>query len=147
LNASFTLQTLPAEAAEDSFSFLPALTGQNQATRPFTIHHSINGSFAIRKGKWKLALCPGSGGWSQPRPKKALKDPSLPAVQLFDLEADLAEQKNLQGQHPDVVKELVADLAAAIDNGRTTQGPRQANDGYPDTFPQRVVKEFPVFAE
>ena len=68
------LPRLPAETAEDSFSFLPALTGQSKATRPSTIHHSINGSFAIRKGKWKLALCPGSGGWSEPKPNKALKD-------------------------------------------------------------------------
>ncbi len=141
------LPSLPADSAEDSFSFLPALNGQAGATRPFTIHHSINGSFAIRKGKWKLALCPGSGGWSQPRPRKALEDPSLPNVQLFDLETDLGEQKNLQDRHPDVVKKLVADLAAAIDNGRTTQGPRQSNDGYPDTFPQRVLKEFPALTE
>ena len=46
------------------------------------IHHSINGSFAIRKGPWKLCLCPGSGGWSSPRPAKALKDKSIAAVVL-----------------------------------------------------------------
>lgn len=141
------LQAVPAEAAEDSFSFLPALTGQTQATRPFTIHHSINGSFAIRKGKWKLALCPGSGGWSEPKPNKALKDLSLPNVQLFDLETDLGEQNNVQDQHPEVVEELVNELAAAIDKGRTTPGPPQSNDGYPDTFPERVLQEFPVLAE
>lgn len=141
------LPTVPAEAAEDSFSFLPALTGQTQATRPFTIHHSINGSFAIRKGKWKLALCPGSGGWSDPRPNKALKDLSLPNVQLFDLEADLGEQHNVQDKHPAVVEELVNDLATAIDKGRTTEGPQQSNDGYPDTFSERVLKEFPALAE
>ncbi len=143
------LKTLPANVAEDSFSLLPALTGKSndQAIRPFTIHHSINGSFAIRKGKWKLALCPGSGGWSEPKPNKALKDLTLPNVQLFDLEADLGEQHNLQGKHPEMVKELVNELAAAINEGRTTKGPRQSNDGYPNTFPKRVLSEFPVLAE
>ena len=68
-------------------------------------------------------------------------------MQLFDLEADLAEQKNVQDQHPDLVNKLVNELAKAIDNGRTTEGPRQSNDGYPDTFPERVLKQFPVLAE
>ena len=143
------LETLPASAAEDSFSFLSALKSENKtkAIRPFTIHHSINGSFAIRKGKWKLALCPGSGGWSEPKPNKALKNMELPNVQLFNLEADLGEQNNVQGKHPDIVNELVKDLATAIDNGRTTQGSSQSNDGYPNTFSERVLKEFPVLAE
>ncbi|MCF6313173.1 MAG: arylsulfatase [Verrucomicrobiales bacterium] len=143
------LDSIPASAAEDSFSFLSILNGKNppKEIRPFTIHHSINGSFAIRKGKWKLALCPGSGGWSQPKPKQALKDMSLPNVQLFDLEADLAEQHNLQAKHPDVVQELVKELATAINAGRTTSGPQQSNDGYPNTFSQRVLKEFPILAE
>ena len=142
------LDTLPANAAEDSFSLLPVLTGKNggKAIRPFTIHHSINGSFAIRRGKWKLALCPGSGGWSAPKPNKALKDKTLASVQLFDLETDLSEQNNLQDKHPDIVKELVNELATAINKGRTTPGPRQSNEGYPDTFHQRVLSEFPVLA-
>ena len=76
----------PTEA-EDSFSFLPALTGDQQAIRLSLIHHSIGGQFAIRRGKWKLCLCPGSGGWSAPRPNVALKDTSLPPVQLYDLES------------------------------------------------------------
>jgi len=143
------LDALPENAAEDSFSILSAMTGnnENKTTRPFTIHHSINGSFAIRKGKWKLALCPGSGGWSEPKPNKALKNLELPSVQLFDLKADLGEQHNVQDQHPDIVKELVEELAAAINNGRTTKGPKQSNEGYPNTFAKRVLKEFPTLAE
>ena len=66
--------------------------GQAQAKqRPFTIHHSINGSFAIRRGKWKLALCPGSGGWSNPKPAAAKKNTKLATVQLYNLEKDPAE--------------------------------------------------------
>lgn len=143
------LDNLPPDAAEDSYSFLPILNGKNngQAIRPFTVHHSINGSFAIREGKWKLALCPGSGGWSDPRPKKALEDMSLPNVQLFDLEADLAEQYNVQEQYPELVKKLVELLVKAINDGRTTPGPQQSNEGYPATFSKRVLAEFPILAE
>ena len=66
-------QSLPDNAAEDSVSFLPVLEGQDLAVAACeaTIHHSINGSFAIRVGKWKLIFCAGSGGWSEPTPKTA----------------------------------------------------------------------------
>ena len=49
---------VPDTAAEDSVSLLPALLGT--ATGPLReaiVHHSINGSFAIRQGPWKLSLC------------------------------------------------------------------------------------------
>ncbi|OYV04906.1 MAG: hypothetical protein CFE26_14385, partial [Verrucomicrobiales bacterium VVV1] len=75
-------KTLPDTMAEDSVSILPALEGK--ATEPIheaVVHHSINGSFAIRQGNWKLELCPGSGGWSapsqaRPRPRNFLRSSS-----------------------------------------------------------------------
>lgn len=137
--------SIPEDAAEDSFSIASVLTGNaTSPVRPFTIHHSIEGSFAIREGKWKLILCPGSGGWSDPRPKTAEADLALPAVQLYDLDADLAERTNLQAKHPEKVAELVAKLAKAIRDGRTTPGENQANDGYPSTFSKRALEAWPV---
>ncbi len=53
---------IPDNAAEDSFSFFPCLGGAKEPIRPFTIHHSISGVFAIRKGDWKLILNKGAGG-------------------------------------------------------------------------------------
>lgn len=117
---------LPANAAEDSFSFLPVLTGTAEATRPNLISHSINGSFAIREGKWKLLLCPGSGGWSAPRPGK--DDTSVqPLVQLFDLEADIGERMNLAEAQPEVVERLTKRIEAQAAAGRSTPGPQQPN--------------------
>lgn len=119
---------LPDQAGVDSVSILPLM--KQSATRPVreaTVHHSINGSFAIRQGKWKLCFCPGSGGWSSPRPAQALKN-KLPSIQLFDLTADLAEKKNLASQHPDKVKELTKLLNGYIENGRSTPGAKQKND-------------------
>ena len=143
-----TKQSLPNNAAEDSFSFLPALLGKtNHSIRPFTIHHSINGSFAIRRGNWKLSLCPGSGGWSAPRPNTAKKNTKLPLIQLYNLNEDPAEKNNLQAKHPKLVLELVNELAKAIKNGRSTPGVKQTNEGHPNTFDKRLLALFPVLKE
>jgi arylsulfatase A-like enzyme len=140
---------IPSAAAVDSFSILPALLDPENAKpiRPFLIHHSINGSFGIRKGDWKLCLCPGSGGWSDPRPKKARKDLKLPPFQLFNLAADPGETKNLAGKNPEIAENLARLLANAIKSGRTTPGPKQSNDGWPNTTPKRVVKLYPFLAK
>jgi arylsulfatase A-like enzyme len=113
---------LPDDAALDSVSFLPILKGRATSRKRETlVHHSVNGSFAIRQGRWKLALCPGSGGWSFPRP--GVDDVSaLPDVQLFDLAADRAETTNLQAKHPDVVAQLSTLLEDLVARGRSTPG-------------------------
>jgi arylsulfatase A len=67
--AEITGAKIPPGAAEDSFSLLPILLGTATAPiQPAVVFHSINGSFAIQQGSWKLELCPGSGGWGDPRP-------------------------------------------------------------------------------
>ncbi|MFZ9794377.1 MAG: sulfatase/phosphatase domain-containing protein, partial [Gemmataceae bacterium] len=117
---------LPANAGEDSVSFLPALDGAAKGPlREAVVHHSINGSFAIRQGNWKLALCKDSGGWSDPRPGNAKTD--LPALQLFDLSSDVNERTNLQGKHPEVVSKLTSLLEKYIADGRSTPGEPQKN--------------------
>jgi arylsulfatase A-like enzyme len=118
---------LPADAGEDSVSIVPALLGQaDKPVREALVHHSINGRFAIRQGKWKLELCPGSGGWSAPRDPQAARQ-GLPSVQLYDLTQDLGEQRNLQAEHPDVVKRLTALLEKYVAEGRSTPGAPQQN--------------------
>ncbi len=117
---------LPESAAEDSYSFLPALTGQTStAARPNIIHHSINGSFAIREGSMKLELCADSGGWSDPRPGAA--PAGSPDTQLYDLSTDIAESKNLVAEKSDVVARMTALLEKQIAEGRSTPGAAQKN--------------------
>ncbi len=119
---------LPDTAGEDSFSILPALLGTDKAPlREAIVHHTINGSFAIRQGKWKLELCPGSGGWSDPKPGSK-DEAGLPLTQLYDLTADLAEAKNLSAEHPAEVASLTKLLEQYIANGRSTPGAKQTND-------------------
>jgi arylsulfatase A-like enzyme len=77
--------------------------------RTSTIHHSIDGYFAIRKGDWKLAICSGSGGWSAPTENQAIKN-NLPAVQLYNLKEDPTEQNNVHNKYPEIVRALTAEL-------------------------------------
>ena len=119
---------LPANAGEDSVSLLPVFTGKADAPlREALVHHSINGRFSIRQGRWKLELCPGSGGWSAPRDPQAVKD-GLPSVQLYDMTADVGERRNLAGEQPEVVKRLTALLERYVSTGRSTPGERQENN-------------------
>jgi arylsulfatase A-like enzyme len=118
---------LPANAGEDSVSFLPALLGEDRGPlREATVHHSINGSFAIRQGAWKLALCADSGGWSAPRPG-AKEAAELPPVQLYDLASDIGETKTLQAGKPEIVSRLTALLEKYVADGRSTPGAPQPN--------------------
>jgi arylsulfatase A len=121
--------TLPEHAGEDSVSNLPAWTGERMdcSLREATVHHSVNGSFSIRKGKWKLEMCAGSGGWSYPRPGEECE--GLPPIQLYDLETDIGEKQNVHDKHPDVVEELKALLTQYVENGRSTPGAKQGNTG------------------
>ncbi|MDF1572161.1 MAG: arylsulfatase [Bacteroidales bacterium] len=124
---------IPDTAAEDSFSFLAALEGKS-GPRESIVHHSINGSFAYRKGDWKVIFCPGSGGWSAPRPNsEGIED--LPPVQLYNLIEDRAEEKNLQAENENIVEQYRQELAEIVTNGRSTPGAPQQNDG-PETWPQ-----------
>lgn len=118
---------VPPTAGEDSVSILPAILGNDQQPlREATVHHSINGSFAIRQGDWKLCLCAGSGGWSAPRPGQD-DTSALPPVQLFNLASDLGERTNVAQEQPEVVERLTRLLEKYVAEGRSTRGPRQAN--------------------
>jgi len=121
-------EKLPGNSGEDSVNFLPDLFGTtNNLVREAVVHHSINGSFSIRQGKWKLELCPGSGGWSEPVPAKT-KELGLPLVQLYNLERDIEERENLQAHYPKVVHRLTNLLEDYVKKGRSTPGVPQKND-------------------
>jgi arylsulfatase A len=117
--------------AVDSYSMLSLITGKSdESIREYTVHHSINGSFAIRKDHWKLILCPDSGGWSYPTPQEYKdKKMDLPALQLYNLATDIGETKNLLAEYPEKAVELKAALKKIILDGRSTPGLIQENEG------------------
>ncbi|MCA9081630.1 MAG: sulfatase [Planctomycetaceae bacterium] len=100
---------LPASAsAQDSVSLVPTLKGESQPPRPASFwhypHYGNQGGFpgaAVRDGNWKLI--------------ERYEDDSL---ELYDLSADISEQKNLVEQQP----EIVARLKRQLDAWRTDVG-------------------------
>jgi arylsulfatase A-like enzyme len=120
--------TLPGTAGEDSVSFAPALKGEPiVSTRNGIIHHSIDGYFAYRQGKWKLCLAKGSGGWTAPNEVAAGKS-GAPEAQLYDMEVDPGETTNLYQSQPEVAKRLLKLLEEDVERGRSTKGAAAEND-------------------
>ena len=117
--AEMTGQDLPDHAAEDSFSFLPALLDEGgRTTRPDLIHHSVRGLFSIRRDNWKLVLGRGGGGLVHENLPRLTQDDDLPG-QLYDMAADFREEHNLYARHPDVVEELAGLAQGHVNAGRT----------------------------
>jgi arylsulfatase A-like enzyme len=104
----------PADSGEDSFDLTPLLTGQGKFDRPYTVHHSGAGMFALREGPWKLIEGQGSGGFTRIK-----IEPNEPRGQLYNLADDPAETKNLYAEKPDVVARLTELLRKCRDQGRT----------------------------
>ena len=103
---------LPATAGEDSQSFLSVLTNpKDESQRLPTIHHAINGRFAIRDGKWKVCF-----------------EHKKQKIELYDLSTDPEEQHDLAANNPQVVERLTQTAAKIVIDGRTTPGPVQPND-------------------
>lgn len=129
--AEITGYDLPDHAAEDSVSNLPIWDGSATGpVRDAVVHHSLDGSFSIRRGKWKLEMCPHSGGWSYPRRNATVDEAEgLPPIQLYDLDADIGETMNVQDQHPQIVDALTALLTRYVTQGRSTPGEPQPNTG------------------
>lgn len=118
---------LAPNAGVDSVSLLPLFKGAQRPVHPYNVYQSIDGNFAIQEGKWKLELCPGSGGWEAPKNQQATAE-GLPPVQLYNMESDVGEKTNVEAAHPDIVVRLIDDLKTCIANGRSTPGPKEAND-------------------
>ena len=109
--AEVTGATLPPDAGEDSVSILPALLGRTTApTREATVHQSASGDLAIRQGPWKLIF-----------KKNGSRE-------LYNLEADLSETKDVFATNPGVVTQLATLMQRYIDNGRSTPGVAQKNN-------------------
>lgn len=140
---------LAPDEAPDSISILPLLTSPGSSSPRTSLVMQSPLAFAIRYGQWKLALTPGSGSrgmWGTlPIPEQAWGDAmrsfgstpaaadlrKAPFVQLFNLDTDIRETKNLAGDRPEVAARLAALLDKAVADGRTTPGRALENDVRP----------------
>ena len=77
----------------EGVSLRPLLEGKSIQRGPLFFEHE--GSRAMREGKWKLTAVAADGPW-----------------ELYDMEADRTEMRNLASQHPERVREMVAQWEA-----------------------------------
>lgn len=110
---------LPHDAGEDSYDLSPVLLGAEHTApiRPAIVHHSLAGMFAIRAGRWKLVFGLGSGGFTAPR--EIQPKAGEPPGQLYDLDDDPGETRNLWAQNPAIVARLTELLAGYRSSGRS----------------------------
>jgi len=112
--ATLTGQTLPADAAPDSFNILPAVLGHSREGRDHVIEDASQRS--LRVGNWKY-IPPSQG----PRVLQTTNTETGndPGGQLFDLTSDPGETKNVAAQQPERVREMAARVTQIIAAGRT----------------------------
>lgn len=89
----------PGTSGMDSLSFLNTLTNPQADGRPFSVHHSLHGTFALRQGDWKFVEGRGSGGFTRPNNGTGFDD-GIPG-QLYDLATDASETTNRWTGEPD----------------------------------------------
>jgi arylsulfatase A-like enzyme len=127
--------TLPADAGVDSVSLLPVYHGEvrGRPVHEALIAHSGSGKFAVRKGPWVLIAAPSgddNGKNGEPdwfRTERGIAVDSQPG-QLFHVADDPGEKTNRYATERVVVKDLAAVLERYVTDGRSTAGPKVAND-------------------
>ena len=138
---------LPNDAAEDSFSMLRALLGEDEKPiRPYILQQGFGGTryLAIRRGNWKYLAHKGSGG-NRYETHAMLKKYQLPDTapdapgQLYDLDVDPGETKNVYFEHPEIAKELQSLLEESLESGRSVPAKAAAAAEKTATRPNIIV--------
>lgn len=125
--AAIVGEQLPENAAEDSVNMLAALTGsESGALREAVVHHDVRGAFGMREGPWKLIIL--------------AEREAEPGFELYNLDEDPAETRDLSGAHPEIVRRLLARLDSYVEAGRSTPGAPQSNDT-PDIDVRHLPKQ------
>ena len=113
---------VPFDAAEDSISFLGTMLDSDAAPlRDHVVAHSTFGEFTLLEGPWKIVYRNASANLNESRGKPRI-------VELYNLDDDIAETKNLAAEEPDIVYHLDRKLRYLVDQGTSREGPAQQND-------------------
>ena len=131
--AAMTGQKLTKQERADSVNLLPAITGDPQETirQNLILAPNKRSHLSVRKGKWMYIPNRGNGGFTGKKPgdhtfagpsaasfvgsknsdfENGKFKPDAPLGQLYDLEFDPNQTKNLYREYPEVVAELGAFL-------------------------------------
>ncbi len=108
--------------AQDSVDLLPHLRGETDSAPHDLLFWRAKPNVAVRKGKWKLwkvnktdmdwADVTDAGARRLPMQAWPQDSPHGQLTLLYDLSKDIGEQTNVGAEHPQIVQELEADLAA-----------------------------------
>ena len=156
--AALTEQKLTKEERADSVNVLPAITGDPQETirEHLILAPNKRTHLSLRKGKWMYIPSRGSGGFTGRKPGdhtfagpaaanfvgsensdfengQFTKDAS--PAQLYDLDFDLKQTKNIYREYPEVVKEMQALLASYSPKKATEKTPKQRRPRKPNNNP------------
>ena len=127
--AALTGLPIKSGQGQDSVNVLPALIGEpkKQLRNHVLLAARQPSHLAVRKGKWMYIGARGGGGFNSPRrgthpfggpgaitfTKRSNSDiengkirKDAPPAQLYDLETDLPQTKNVYREYPDVVEEM-----------------------------------------
>ncbi|HAR65709.1 MAG TPA: arylsulfatase [Lentisphaeria bacterium] len=107
---------LPEDAAPDSLNLLPALTGKDSAGRDLLVTEGMHAKTIVRDQKWAY-LPPHQG----PRYYATTGNESGFShwEQLYDLQQDIGQAKNMAPEHPEVVASMSQQLSAVRASART----------------------------
>lgn len=115
--------SLPKDAAEDSFDFLPWLKGEAKCSpRTLMVHNTKARDYAVRSGDWLLVDA--RSGYGQVAPPKWNEkhgqgpDDGQP-IELYNLKEDIAQRHNLASKFPERVTELQALLKKIREQGHS----------------------------
>lgn len=148
--AAVTQQKLDKIQQADSVDMLPAIIGEpDQPIRDHLVLAPHKGThLSIRKGNWMYIPAQGSGGFTGTKPgdhtfagpaaasfvgsvnsdiENGRIKKAAPPAQLYDLEADVNETKNVHNEHPDVVQELSTLLAGYTPSRQKPVAPENGN--------------------
>ncbi|GAB3023630.1 sulfatase family protein [Spirosoma pulveris] len=114
--AALVSQPLAKGEAPDSFNNLATLLGTTKKSREYVIEHAINGTLSLIRGTWKY-IEP-SGGPVLNRDTN-IETGYSPQPQLYNLQTDLGETKNLAESNPQLTTELAALLKTVREKGNT----------------------------
>jgi len=89
----------------------------NGPIRPQLVHHSLDGTFAIRWRFWKYIDGLGSGGFTEP--KSVEPEEGGPTGRLYDIFYDRKETKDHYLTMPERVQDLKKQLEKIKEDGRT----------------------------
>ncbi|MCC6231939.1 MAG: arylsulfatase [Verrucomicrobiales bacterium] len=112
--ASLTGQALVGEEGPDSQNVLPALLGESRTGRESLVEQA--GVLSLRRGPWKY-IEPGQGAkYNLPTRTELGNDPE---GQLYRLDTDPGETRNLRTEEPERFRDLAAELARIRTAGRS----------------------------